>query len=431
MKRKEIEKLLLEVEHLLRCSDETVYVLKYLLNELNNPDCKEMIPDSLPSVYKNALFALMQLIDINKNFKMNMEEVMSESEAVLGIMADTESKSCSFYRNSKSADDGLKCCPLCGRMVAESRTVCICGFDFRNNSAIKNAASTSSQAENAEVYSRDGAFGSTATSDSTDLSVSKVEFSAIAPKAIKKGEYAIIDIIMYEESYRSVVDELIKSSDVPVQEKRSGIHKVGKSSEVKIILRSSDITIGEMTEKGIWEEGHLDFSFAFDIPSDYSKNSILFTASVYINDVIASNLRFIINCSQTSGQSISIIRNDIFSAFISYASKDRNRVAAIVQGMQKARPDMKVFFDVESLNSGEVWHRAIHKEIDNSDVLYLCWSHNAMESKWVDEEWRYALKKKGINGIEPIPIESPEICPPPAELSEKHFNDRLLYIIEA
>ena len=36
----------------------------------------------------------------------------------------------------------------------------------------------------------------------------------------------------------------------------------------------------------------------------------------------------------------------------SYASQDRKRVARVIQGMKLARPDMDIFFDVESLRSG-------------------------------------------------------------------------------
>ena len=70
-------------------------------------------------------------------------------------------------------------------------------------------------------------------------------------------------------------------------------------------------------------------------------------------------------------------------------------------------------------------------EIDERDVLYLCWSNNAMQSEWVDKEWRYAYATKGVECIEPIPLDPPEKCPPPIELQKKHFNDRLLYIIKA
>ena len=65
------------------------------------------------------------------------------------------------------------------------------------------------------------------------------------------------------------------------------------------------------------------------------------------------------------------------------------------------------------------------------DILFLCWSHFAKESRWVNAEWKYALKQKGIDFIKPVPIELPEKCPPPEELNQKHFNDKLLFIINA
>ena len=46
-------------------------------------------------------------------------------------------------------------------------------------------------------------------------------------------------------------------------------------------------------------------------------------------------------------------------------------------------------------------------------------------------EWRYALESKGEESIEPIPIDSPDVCPPPIELQQKHFNDKMLFIIKA
>lgn len=41
------------------------------------------------------------------------------------------------------------------------------------------------------------------------------------------------------------------------------------------------------------------------------------------------------------------------------------------------------------------------------------------------------MKNKGVDSIEPVPIDPPESCPPPDELSRKHFNDKLLYIINS
>ena len=92
---------------------------------------------------------------------------------------------------------------------------------------------------------------------------------------------------------------------------------------------------------------------------------------------------------------------------------------------------MDVFFDVETLRSGQRWEEELRNEIDKRSVFFLCWSKAASESKWVDFEWRYALEIKGDECIEPIPIEPPEACPPPPELKQKHFNDKLVYMIKA
>lgn len=259
----------------------------------------------------------------------------------------------------------------------------------------------------------------------------RVHFSAVAPKTFVRGNYTIIEIIMYEDGFRRVVDEAISNADKPVKETRSGRLSVERKAKITVVLSSPDIVINDDTEVQIWEGEYLDFSFAVELPEQYEKKQILFVAEVYINDVIATRLKFIAQCESFAEQKIEIERIDIRSAFISYASQDRKRVAMIIQGMKKARPDMDLFFDVESLRSGDDWERALMHEIDQRDVLYLCWSKYASQSKWVNAEWRYAFNQKGIDSIEPVPIDPPGICPPPEELGRKHFNDRLLYIINS
>ena len=261
------------------------------------------------------------------------------------------------------------------------------------------------------------------------LQLSQVEFSAIAPKQLAKGEYFIIDIVMYEESYRHIVDELQNQAETETQEKKSGKVNVKEDSNIKVILYSpNDIKIEDNEMTGVWQNSYLNFSFPVYLPRNYSEKQILFTAKVYINGVIATRLTFTAKCSSSFEQKMDTKREDVLTAFISYASEDRKTVATIIQGMQKARPDLDLFFDVESLRSGDNWKEKLYHAIDQRDILYLCWSHYAKESKWVDREWRYAYKQKGIDAIEPIPLELPENCPPPEELEKKHFNNILLYI---
>ena len=263
------------------------------------------------------------------------------------------------------------------------------------------------------------------------VTLDKVQFSAVAPKTFVKGDYSVIEILMYEEAFRHVVQEAIDNADDPVKETKSGFLTAEREAEITVMISSPDFEIEDNTESQIWKGGYLSFSFAVEVPEQYKKRQILFVASVYINDIIATRLKFVAKCKSLIEQKIEVTREDVLSAFVSYASQDRNRVAMIIQGMKKARPDMDIFFDVDSLRSGDDWEKALWREIDKRDVLFLCWSKYARDSKWVDAEWRYAFKNKGPDSIEPVPIDPPGSCPPPDELSRKHFNDKLLYIINS
>ena len=290
------------------------------------------------------------------------------------------------------------------------------------------ASAPCADAAEEECYSIVSDSGDTGAPDINSIEMCDVQFSAVVQKKAALSEYLSVDIIMYEEDYRRFVDERL---DETVKEIKSGYHNVAKESKIKVVLSSKDIDIDDCEEEGIWQGKYLELGFAVEVPEQYSKKQILLCASVYVNDLIATKLKLIVDVQKEEAQKVGVERDDVMSAFVSYASEDRDRVAAIVQGMKKARPDLDVFFDVESLRSGQKWKEVLGNEIDKSSVLFLCWSRFAKESEWVEFEWRYALEKKGEDFIDPIPIDPPELCPPPAELQQKHFNDRMIYVIKA
>ena len=117
------------------------------------------------------------------------------------------------------------------------------------------------------------------------------------------------------------------------------------------------------------------------------------------------------------------------NAFASYASEDRDHVIARVQGMEKA--GLNVFVDVTTLRSGEDWEAKLWRVIPESDVFYLFWCRHAKNSPWVEKEWRCALRERGLDFIDPVPLEAPEHATPPPELASKHFNDPLLYFLSS
>jgi hypothetical protein len=111
------------------------------------------------------------------------------------------------------------------------------------------------------------------------------------------------------------------------------------------------------------------------------------------------------------------------TAFASYARADRDEVLQTIQGMQKIASQLDIFLDVLKLRSGEDWERHLWAVIPASDVFYLFWSSHAKRSAWVEKEWRCALRARGSDFIDPVPLETPDIAPPPVELAHKHFND--------
>ena len=71
------------------------------------------------------------------------------------------------------------------------------------------------------------------------------------------------------------------------------------------------------------------------------------------------------------------------------------------------------------------------KLLISADIFYLFWSRHATRSNWVDQEWRYGYKQKGLAFIDPVPLVDPRKAPPPPELAEhKHFNDWTLIYSE-
>lgn len=259
----------------------------------------------------------------------------------------------------------------------------------------------------------------------------RVHFSAVMPRTLMRGEYAVLNLFMYEKDFRQVVEELLRENPGLLKEDRHSVLQVQQGAAVRVELYSPDLELTDNILTQTWLGEYLRFDFSLSLPQDYPKRQVLFTARVYINDLIATRLTFLIDCATPHFQVVTPRRRDVLSAFMSYASEDRARAAAILLGMQKARPDLHVFFDVESLRSGENWQQTLPLEISRRDIFFLCWSHNARESLWVNREWNCALKVKGLACIEPIPLESPDLCPPPQELDGKQFNDRLLYIMNA
>jgi len=104
--------------------------------------------------------------------------------------------------------------------------------------------------------------------------------------------------------------------------------------------------------------------------------------------------------------------------FLSYSHQD----ALIAQQLEQAYTvlGMQSLRDVHVLRSGEEWHSALLRHIEQADVFQLYWSNNAKHSTFVEHEWRHALTQTRSAFIRPLYWEQPMPDPPP-ELAAIHF----------
>ncbi|HET6425121.1 MAG TPA: toll/interleukin-1 receptor domain-containing protein, partial [Planctomycetaceae bacterium] len=112
--------------------------------------------------------------------------------------------------------------------------------------------------------------------------------------------------------------------------------------------------------------------------------------------------------------------------FISYATKDRDKVIPRVQMLPRMGKEFRQ--DLFDLEPGVRFERRLFEFIRECDATLVFWSENAKASEWVLRECRFCIETKGIDRLLPVIIERPPPLPPP-ELAELHMNDKYLYFM--
>ena len=80
----------------------------------------------------------------------------------------------------------------------------------------------------------------------------------------------------------------------------------------------------------------------------------------------------------------------IKTIFISYASEDRLWAKELARILEDG--DTKVFFDADSIRTGDDWEKRIAAALASCDSMRLVWFRNAASSDWVRREYIAALR---------------------------------------
>jgi len=262
------------------------------------------------------------------------------------------------------------------------------------------------------------------------IRVDEVAFSAVAPDIAASGEEFLIDFWVHLDELTDDVVIRARAArgnrDIRVASKRP--IKLGRETVVLVRLSIPTFGLAALEETIIWTGRIGNTSFPVTVPRAAAPGTHLGCFSVFVGPLQISQLRFELAVGPASDSPGPVVRHRLHetrvrSAFVSYATEDRSEVLARVQGMLKVIPDLDLFVDVLDLRSGDHWEERIRQEISARDMFYLFWSVAASRSPWVEREWRTALELRGLDYIDPVPLQSAIVAPPPAELAALHFNE--------
>lgn len=278
------------------------------------------------------------------------------------------------------------------------------------------------------------------SSQPTDIKKDLVDCSVFSPSSITPDDMFLVQVFVHLPEEVKIVKQYAQQFDPDA--KQLGVKSLGipiqRGSELTFNLSIPKLEVDESVQRLIWNGRADSIQFGVTVPADITQKTVIGTVTVSQNTIPLGHLKFklsiIPSASSTSKepQLVGEVARHYTKAFVSYSSKDRTEVLKRVQGL--AVSGITVFQDILNLEPGERWEKELYRNIDQCDLFLLFWSTAAKESKWVLKEVLYALERQGSDGLRspeiiPVIIEGPPLIPPPPELQDLHFNDKLLYLM--
>lgn len=171
-----------------------------------------------------------------------------------------------------------------------------------------------------------------------------------------------------------------------------------------------------------WHRFEFEFQ-AVSAPLDEAANGAI---TFQVEGVIVGEVPVSIYISQSAaGAEMQQVEGKAYQAvFCSYSHKD----LAIARLVEAAVLTLGYTYlrDMTTLRAGEDWNEALMAMIDRADIFQLFWSENSAGSKYVEEEWRYALslieaRRKDRRFIRPVRWVDPPRPNPPSDLGWINF----------
>jgi predicted Ser/Thr protein kinase len=201
-----------------------------------------------------------------------------------------------------------------------------------------------------------------------------------------------------------------------------------EEAELTFALDLPDFEIKAPTRTFLWVNAvHME-EFQFRAVVDLKGATARGRLRIMHGSILLAEVRLAIKVDSAAPKQVSLSEAPASAApfrkiFPSYSHLDAPIVAQFEQYMHAIGD--RYLRDVHILRSGEVWTDRLTNAIREADVFQLFWSHNAMGSRFVEHEWRYALSLNRPEFIRPTyweqPMPSGPGVPPP-DLGRLHFH---------
>ena len=232
----------------------------------------------------------------------------------------------------------------------------------------------------------------------------------------------------YTEEFRETVAEVFEK-EAPTAKPALDLHstrwKIG--TKVTVSLSARGLNVDNSPQQFEWNGKWSMLRFDVEVPPNRSPGTVALKFNVIIEGITVAALRpeIEVHSVKPTGSKPSPISNEEQrfpkTAFASYSTDDRAIVLNRVRSLQ-IFTDIDVFVDCLSIRPAQRWRDELAEQLLSRELFLLFWSRNAAESKWVDWEWRKILKTKGLDAVQPHPLEPAELAPPPPELADLQFG---------
>jgi hypothetical protein len=265
-----------------------------------------------------------------------------------------------------------------------------------------------------------------------------VDCTVFAPSAASPGDAVMVQVFAHTPEQSEAAAAQAREFDLEAE--RRGVAtletEVADGTRLTFDLALPGLLVDEPVQTLVWRRRPASVQFGVVVPEDRNAGTVIGKVTVSQEGIPVGRIRFkldiaeVVEAAAAESAPTGDDAHRYALAFISYASPDRGEVLRRVQTLKSV--GIRYFQDLLDLDPGERWEKGLYEHIDACDLFLLFWSSAARESEWVEKEACYALDREGgPPEIRPIVIEGPPVAPPFERLAHLHFNDLLIYLIDA